>query len=311
METINDRNRHWFVNPWGHFAVSLFPAGRAYARFLMERIPATDLSVDLLGRLAQNALYFHDGPEAPIPPLMASYSDRLAVSAGIRKTRPWVIVLSGLKDTPPATSQWFLERQSNLSVFHEKTGLIITGAGSRGQPELATVSEIVDGREFHLPLDTRLDFDTPLSRLALAFHRFFVTVEAPPPTQQRASFQFAVTGRGPAPGAVRLTLQLVLKPGETLETGTGARRRLDGHAIDLSADELGGAIHHAGWRLTFDAPARLVWPVYPYNPYRNAPETHLNRAVAALSFPLTLHAEPGRYVRPRERIISVQVLVNE
>ena len=34
VEVINDRNRHWEVDAWGHFGFSHFPDGRRYAEFL-------------------------------------------------------------------------------------------------------------------------------------------------------------------------------------------------------------------------------------------------------------------------------------
>ena len=33
--------------------------------------------------------------------------------------------------------------------------------------------------------------------------------------------------------------------------------------------------------------ARLTWPVYPFNPYRNGPETDLTHAVGTISVKLT------------------------
>lgn len=78
----------------------------------------------------------------------------------------------------------------------------------------------------------------------------------------------------------------------------------------IEGKDLGGSIRHAGWTLEFDSGARLRWPVYPYNPYRNGPETRLDLAVAALSFPLELRADPKRYVRPRERTIRVKLTVD-
>ena len=60
-------------------------------------------------------------------------------------------VPSGLIATRPAAARWFLERQSHVSVFHERTGLIITGGNSRGQPELATFSETIKGDTHYLP----------------------------------------------------------------------------------------------------------------------------------------------------------------
>jgi hypothetical protein len=54
--------------------------------------------------------------------------------------------------------------------------------------------------------------------------------------------------------------------------------------------------------LKTDSQARLIWPVYPFNPYANGPETSLDHAVGALSVPLQL--KPGKYVRPGEQRIS-------
>ena len=34
METINGRNRHWAVSPWGHFGFLALADGRGYAEFL-------------------------------------------------------------------------------------------------------------------------------------------------------------------------------------------------------------------------------------------------------------------------------------
>src|SRR2546429_4387458 len=43
---------------------------------------------------------------------------------------------SGLISTPAVNSQFYLDRQGHLSVFHNRLGLVITGAGSKRQPEL-------------------------------------------------------------------------------------------------------------------------------------------------------------------------------
>ena len=55
--------------------------------------------------------------------------------------------------------------------------------------------------------------------------------------------------------------------------------------------------------MKLDPAARLVWPVYPHNPYSNGPETDIERAVGALSVPLRLKAQPGRYIRTGEQEI--------
>ena len=42
--------------------------------------------------------------------------------------------------------------------------------------------------------------------------------------------------------------------------------------------------------MKLDPTARLVWPVYPFNPYADGPETNLEWAVGALS--VDLHPTP-------------------
>ena len=59
-----------------------------------------------------------------------------------------------------------------------------------------------------------------------------------------------------------------------------------------------------------DPASRLVWPVYPFNPYQNAPEKTLDHAVAALSVPVKLKARAGHYVRPNEQDIPFRLIVD-
>jgi hypothetical protein len=92
-----------------------------------------------------------------------------------------------------------------------------------------------------------------------------------------------------------------LKPGEVLETGSGKKVVVGSERLELDASAISGLIRHHGLSLKTDSTARLVWPVYPHNPYSGAPETSLRTAVAALSVPLTLKHLPG--VRPREQEI--------
>ncbi len=113
-----------------------------------------------------------------------------------------------------------------------------------------------------------------------------------------------MTGRGEPPPEAQLNLQLCLKAGETLETAAGRRIVLGTERVELGPDELGGWIHHHGWRLKTDPMARLTWPAYPHNPYADAPETALEHAVGVVSVPLKLGAKSGKYIRPNAQEIS-------
>jgi len=101
-----------------------------------------------LGRLSQDALLYHEGPLAPIPQDSDRYVYEMHAPASIRKTGSWVVCLSGIIATQASTRQYYLDRQSNLSVFQSRLGLIITGANSKRQPELATFRENIANETF-------------------------------------------------------------------------------------------------------------------------------------------------------------------
>ena len=114
VEVINDRNRHWGVSAWSQFAFSHFADGRGYATFLARFFDPAKLTADKLGRLAQDALYFHEGPAEPAPQDQERYVRQLNIPAGIRKTGPWVVCLSGIISTSAVTSRFYLDRQGHV-----------------------------------------------------------------------------------------------------------------------------------------------------------------------------------------------------
>lgn len=286
VELVDDRRRHVYVSPWGHFGFSHFPEGRRYAEFLTAFYRERDLSLEHLGRVAQDALYYEAGPTQPIPLDRTRYVHRLRVPAGIRKSGPWVVGLAGLVSTQAVTGRYYLDVQASLSIFHERIGLIVSGGHSKRQPELATFREQIDGRVFHLPLDSRLTMTDERDRLALAYNSFFSVLDVAPPQDRNVDVRFRISPRGQAESAT-LTLQLCLKPGLSLETGTGRRIIVGADAIVLGPEDLGGSIRHNGWTLTTsDRAARLTWPVAPYSPYAAGPDPELEHAVAALAVPL-------------------------
>jgi len=292
---IDDRRRHAYVSPWGHFGFSHFPEGRRYAEFLTSCMREAQLSMEHVGRLAQNALYWHAGPQAPIPQDQPEYAYRMSVPAGIRKSGPWMVCLSGLISTQAVTSQYYLDRQAHLEVYHVKTGLIISGANSKNQPELATFREKIAPGLFYLPLDSRLSMTKSGDRLCLAYNSFSADIEVLPPSSRRLSFRVLVRRKSPSEEAY-LTLQLCLKAGEALESGASGSELLSSRPMTLRS--LGGLLRHGGWTLRVDHPgARLSWPVYPYNPYRKGPEVELEYAVGALVIPLDLKSV-------REQLVS-------
>jgi hypothetical protein len=292
VETINGRNRHWGVSAWGHFGFSHWPDGRRYAEFLAGFFGEGALGARDLGRLAQSALYYHEGPSAALPQEAPSFAYRMKVPAGIRKTGPWTICLSGLIDTP-IDSQFTLDRQGHMSIYHSKLGLIVTGANSKHQPELATFLEKTKQEVNTVPLSSRLRMSDERDQLSLGYRTFFAEAAVPRPSAERVQWRFAITetGRGRLQD-VQLNLQLCLKAGEVLETAK-TKVRLDDQRIELAADQIGGWIRHRGWTLEVDRSARLVWPVLPFNPYANGPEKDIKYAVGVLSVPVKVEPPPA------------------
>src|SRR3546814_4156202 len=62
-----------------------------YAEFLAGFFTSHNLSSRTLGRLAQSALYYHEGPSEPIPQELPRAAYQMKVPAGIRKTGPWTV----------------------------------------------------------------------------------------------------------------------------------------------------------------------------------------------------------------------------
>jgi hypothetical protein len=309
VETINGRNRHWGVSAWGHFGFCHWPDGRRYAEFLSGFFSAGSVSPRDLGRLAQNALYYHEGPTAPIPQDVSHFVHQMQVPAGIRKSEPWTVCLSGLFD-PPTTSQFTLDRQGTLSIYHDKLGMVVTGANSKHQPELATFVETADERVTTVPRSSRLRMTDEGDRLGLAHRRFFAVLEVPPPDRERFSFRFEITEQGHGRmRTVQLNLQLVLKAGEPLETGR-SKIMLGADRVELGPNEIGGWIRHRGWTLHVDPTARLTWPVFGFNPYRNAPETELRHAVGVLTVPVCVQPPTEGPLNWRRQEIAFTVVAS-
>jgi hypothetical protein len=144
-------------------------------------------------------------------------------------------------------------------------------------------------------------------RLSLAYNTFFADLYASVTNPNVVALRFVISGKGMPPDEARLNLQLCLKAGETLETGTGQRFTLSADRIEVSPEVLGGSLHLSGWTLKADPAARLVWPVYPYNPYADAPESTLEHVVGVLSVPLVLKADHERFIRPHAQEISFEL----
>lgn len=291
VETINDRNRYWGVSMWGQFAFSNFPDGRSYSEMLVSHFPVDGDSLSYggdwqsLGRIAQDFLYYHDGKKAPVLQQQTNYAHAMKIPAGIRKTGPWVTTCSGIIAPMVTLNNFFLDRQGNISVFNEKVGLIISGANSKRQPELATFTEVIGRDSIHMPVSSRLVLNEKGDTLSLAYNVFYADLIFLPPSKNKLPLKVQTHYKW-GDAISEFNLQLVLTAGEELVTGNGKKYVLGSDRLELTDAELGGSIQHHGWKLDVPKGMKLTWPVYPFNPYRNANETDITKAIGRLSVPL-------------------------
>ena len=291
VETINDRNRYWGVSMWGHFGFSHFEDGRRYAEFLTSFFSKAGDTLSYggdmqsLGRIAQNVMYYHEGISGSIPQQQKDYAFQMKIPAGIRKSGPWVVTYSGIIAPPVTLNNFFLDRQGNLSVFNEKMGLIITGANSKRQPELATFTETIGTDSIHMPVSSRLQMNENMDKLTLAYNVFFASMEFPKPSEKKMLFDVVIYYKW-GEAVSNFNLQLMLKSGQEIMTGSGKKYILGTNKIELGDEELKGSIQHNGWTFHFLPGFHLTWPVFPFNPYKDAPETDLFRAIGRLSLPI-------------------------
>jgi hypothetical protein len=204
------------------------------------------------------------------------------------------VCLSGIVSTRAQTNQFYLDRQGNVSVFHERLGLIVTGANSKRQPESGTFSERFDDVFNALPLSSRLDTSDTGDRLALAYNTFFAELKMHPATKQSIAFDVSVTPRSKT-ASRQIAFQLYLQPGQFLETQAGTSVLLGENDVHLAGDQIGGWIRHNGWTFHVPLGTRFDWPVRPFNPYANAPETTVEHAVGVATRPLEARSETLSY----------------
>jgi hypothetical protein len=300
VETINDRNRYWGVSMWGQFGFSNFPDGRSYSEMLVSYFPVSGDSLSYggdwqsLGRLAQDFLYYHEGKKEPIPQQQTNYAHPMKIAAGIRKTGSWVTTYSGIIAPMVTLNNFFLDRQGNISVFNEKTGLIISGANSKRQPELATLTEVIGKDSIHMPVSSKLVMNNVGDTLSLAYNIFYADLVFPRPSGNQLSFKMQTHYKW-GDAITEFNLQLMLTAGEELITGAGKKYVLGTGKLELTDADLGGSIEHHGWKLTLPKGMKLTWPVYPFNPYRDANETEISKAIGRLSIPLKQEDEEMQF----------------
>ena len=303
VETVDERNPHHGGVRLGNPGFSHTPAGRGY----LARQHALHLKTGKRFDADYAAGLLLYGGEGPIEETAAGqdrHMVRMGDQAMIVRRRPWFLSLSAFICEPP-DNRWVQDRQNLVSVFHDRTGLIVGGGNTKLQPLWSTFTvgdpsllkhtpgdEDPDfhptGPLIHVPdrASIRLDEDAP--GLLLRYGQETCNVILIPRSETELNLIFEATTHSGMPVEAHLTLMPHLD--RPLCFASGEHIRMGEEPFGWSGDGDASWIEHAGWRLSLPRGACVLWPVLPHNPYRKGGEATVEEArlVVALSFSPTV-----------------------
>jgi len=288
LETIDSRCKYKIgVGMYGLAAYTLSPEGRRFVRWLLEKSERfglwssfTPFAWEHAGPNAATPLlasalqYAVEAPEAPIPLESPRRQASLGSLARVTQRGDWFHAFSAIT-AKPGDSRWGMDLQAFVSLYHEKTGLIIGGGNSREQPEF---SNFRFGKQ-HVPDSAKLIENGVELNYGSSTGTITLRTDG-----LSAEIMMSARPHGDAIPTAQLMLRTV--PGNPIVTANGATLPTDGSHIQISSDEAGGAVAHNGWRLRLPQGANVRFPVLPFNPYRQDGKAPLDLASLVLSIPL-------------------------
>lgn len=272
VETVDERNyyRRSMVDVNVGFTFTAEGRGFVHRIIGLRRAHNAPIGADALASMLG---YGRSGPTAP-PPDRPVLGDNRAMTV---RNGPWFGCLSAFA-AEPSDSRWIQDRQAFVSLFHEKTGLILTGGNTKLQPLWSTFTAGDTALLGHSPGDTDPDFAAPTglihvpSSARLDTEGSAVHLEYGPTScicrlrihdGATAEVYYELAADSDLPVAAHAAF--LPHVGERWETAERCGL-LDG-PLHLTARECGGWFAHHGWRLDLPADAIVQWPVYPHNPY--------------------------------------------
>jgi len=301
VETVDERNhyRHGQASPSVGFLAS--PVGRGYLRWLTgrHRAAGTPVAADTI---ASMIVHGQDGPAQDVAAELAEHrfvlGDRDAL---LERRAPWFAALSAYHG-PQGPSRWIQDRQAHLSLYHDATGLILSGSNTRLQPAWSTFTVGDPGLLAHRPGDEDPDFasrpglDHLPTTVALAdgepgldldYAGVPVTVRLDLSGPDTAVVRYRLLGAADRPVAAHAGLVPTL--GQPWSAG-GHEGVLGEAPIRLTGADCSGWFAHHGWRVALPPEATIDWPVLPHNPYAKDGAAQLDEGRIVITLPF---AGPG------------------
>ena len=297
VETIDGRNPYHSGVHLGNPGFSHTPAGRG---FLAQQ---HRLHIESRGKFdadyaASLLLYGGEGEVEETPAGQDRHIFRMGDEAATVRVRPWYICVSSFVAELP-DNRWGQDRQNFVSVFHDKTGLILGGGNTKLQPLWSTFTVGDISLLSHTPGDEEPDFSVSEGLIHAPDRATYVVAE------EKASLEL---GYGPETCTVELTskgeeslvlrysanadsnqpieahVTLIPHLGESLKLNTGEEVTVGDE--DITKTGLGW-IEHAGWRLEIPADSSVIWPALPHNPYRKAGNADTEEGLLVVTLPLS------------------------
>lgn len=282
VETTDQRNPYHDTIAAGNVGFTFTPTGRAYLENQWSQLGIDHLDADLIASLLR---YGEEGPVKEVPSDARERTSVLTEGGTARAATvrhgPWFVCLSAYV-TPVSRSRWIQDRQNFVSIYHDRTGLILGGGNTKLQPAWSnfTVGDMTllahtpgdtnpdflpKGKLHHVPEAAKLLLD-PQPGLDLSYGRETCRIRVLPIDERNFQYRMESTVDSGLPVVAHLTL--IPRLNELLETAGGEKVTIGSAPVTLSAEQLGGRLTYAGYRLHLPRAASLRWPALPHNPYR-------------------------------------------
>ena len=297
VETVDERNAYNSEVRPGNPGFSHTATGRGYLarqhRLFLEAGGKFDADY-----AAHMLLYAGEGE---IEEMEADQTGRTYAMGGdalIVSRKPWFLSLSAYC-CPLDENRFRQDRQNFVSVFHESTGLIVGGGNTKLQPLWSTFSVGDTSLMRHTPGDADPDFG-PFEGLAHIPDRAEIRADEACPgidlhygadvgrvtlvPRGDSQLLLILESSGETGNGMEAHVTLIPHLREALRSSTGERAELQTDVVEWTGAD-GAWFEHAGWRLSFPAGARLVWPALPHNAYTKGGEAGVGQARLVLALP--------------------------
>ncbi|MCX6624355.1 MAG: hypothetical protein NTY38_25500 [Acidobacteria bacterium] len=299
METIDGRNPYLGTIRVGTPGFTFSPEGRS-AMLRQWRALLRSKGNLAADEAASLILHGEEGPlDLPVErpnPYRATLGDGDAI---VQQRDGWFFCLSAITRPIPEV-RWGEDRQNMASLFHDATGLIVTGGNTKLQPRWSTFTvgdtSLLSHRPgdinpkflpppglFHVPTKASLAANGNAVALSYGEEECRLEVSLEGPKRARLIYQTEARTKKPVEAHVTLVPHL----GEKWRTASGRLGAFGKESMWFGPGETGEWFEHHGWRISIPPGATVSWPVVPHNPYRKDGFAGMEEGLLVVVLPFT------------------------